>query len=416
MHRIHKLLLLTRCSHLAFLLLCLAGLVYQSLDISQTYFKYATVTRLSFVAVQDDRMPSCSLCVRYRDLLNYHHDDERRKNTSTRAAAQSHIKHSQLTVQEIFDKTPPVSDSIKSVVYRDAHMYQMQRADGLHNVSAVFQVIKYYTQDFMCYQFFPVSRSIVPFRMITGSLLFPNTIYRLDLGDALASADLFQATFFNGEGPLSTPAFSRLYSAPIQRQYDHRTGLPTATLFKFSFFRISLSLLPVPFDTGCGDVYRTVCLKTCYLKKFTEMSRAPHNWIITNPVDLLHVDERDLMNQTSAARIMKADDDCQSWCQMSACAYTISFTLPRGAAKSRRNPRSFRIVLETPYRPQARWESIAKLDLIAFLGFLCGCLATWLGVHALALDPFAVWLRRHQLSLSRKHAAYEPWKRVPLPA
>ena len=415
MQKIQKQTLLLRSCHVLFQLFCIISLMYQTLDISKSYFKYVTLSRISFQLTQNRPLVAASLCIRYSDIFDWSKFSRDMKlnpmiNRTNAGPAQRHAM-TLPTLRQILDYTPAPKQTLKSVLYRKPNSFLMYSAAG-DQTDEVFKVVKHYCGEFMCYMIIPNDRGIHLFRMAVSSLLYSKTLYILTVGDALLLTNNFQLTAFFHASDSSLPLWSRMYSAALDRLYDFDSLQPQATEFKFSYSNSNVSLMEYPYDTACRKgALQTVCERKCLLQAYNRIGRLPFRLMFSEPSDLKPVNTEDLDNSTINSFVMETDENCKQKCKLIACRYTMTTTSLLTTSLDREK-NEFKIVMELPVRPETHIDAVPQIELIGFISYVCGCLGTWLGVYVLALNPFKFLIQRKRRKLVNKESNRVSWQLV----
>lgn len=95
-------------------LVCLSGLIFQVNEVSNSYFKFATESKVLISAHQNIQVPSISVCFRKYDIVDYRKLEKAKGKTVKRYT--SHVDATKLwnemTISDYFHFTPKEQEVI----------------------------------------------------------------------------------------------------------------------------------------------------------------------------------------------------------------------------------------------------------------------------------------------------------------
>ena len=144
--------LIRRKSFIWFLLTaaCIAGLIFQLENIIELYFDYETVSELSIDVPTNITAPATSLCFPFTEVLD--REELAKKFPRTRNEKIITLNDVQrLTVSQMFHMVPMPAGLLKMCIYRAPFSYA--RFTGVEDCEDIFQVERYYKQQYVCYSF-----------------------------------------------------------------------------------------------------------------------------------------------------------------------------------------------------------------------------------------------------------------------
>lgn len=229
-----------------FAMLCVAGCLFQTYEVSDNYFQYGTVTELSITMPDKLRVPAISLCVYYPNILNLSTKNFDLDEQDFEAMQQL------FTVQELLRFTPSArSQLFDFCVYRKIRSYANQYLNG-DKCYQVFSVDKFYVQDSICYRFtFKGHRghrhkhylfAHVRNALVRNGMFFEihfnyNLFKKFNLGKAIVHGDDLY------------PHRSVSFAPSIMRDIDV-TGRSIFSRFDITYSTLHVTSLPPPYTSG----------------------------------------------------------------------------------------------------------------------------------------------------------------------
>lgn len=183
----------------------------------------------------------------------------------------------------------------------------------------MFDIIKFYTQEYICYRIDLKDSRAISFSRVAHSLFFGNTFYSLVLNPIFNNAYAIMPIVYHGDMPL----VSRQYAPTIIRLSDY--GVSNASVISNMYYMryswMEFRLRPFPYDTDCDPhVNQAKCLQACITHGIREATgKMPFTEIIVEAVDLKHLSYPDLYSMQE--NITSVENDCATKCRKRTCRY-----------------------------------------------------------------------------------------------
>ena len=378
-----------------FVLCCLAGFLYQAIEISIDYFSYKTTSKVFLYTDKKHSNPSIILCTRYTDILNRsrHHEYGIHPFRSDRKSMWGDDM-SKLTIKDIFDLTPDPKEVIHGCQYRH-HDHDLTT----YNVSScynLFRIQKYHEGRFICYQFRTTKqKDDFDCGAIARSFYSPRELYSITLKPLFLQSNLIQLiTFIPYADPKDLPIVSRRFYTFKMRWTgnDNEYNSSKANYFLISGDTYSMWRQRKPYDTQCTDIDANVTgdivffQAECNIKAFKHYNLLPHNEINLNPSPLKHMSFEMMKNLSLIEDIKERKDNCSKKCTVIPCREWYSVTVTQSEPKLMNG--SMTIASYCSNRPITSLHFIPRINLAEYLVFLGSCLGIWFGFSFLSFNPF----------------------------
>ena len=378
-----------------FVLCCLAGFLYQAIDISIDYFSYQTTSKVFLYTDKKHSNPSIILCTRYTDILNRsrHHEYGIHPFRSDRKSIWGDDM-SKLTVKDIFDLTPDPKEVIHGCQYRH-HDHDLTTYNNISSCYNLFRIQKYHEGRFICYQFRTTKqKDNFDCGAIARSFYSPRELYSITLKPLFLQSNFIQLiTFIPHADPKDLPLVSRrYYSLQIRWIGNNNYNNSKANYFLISGDTYSLWKQPKPYDTQCTDVDANMtgtilfCQSKCNIEAFKHHNLLPPNEINLHPSLFKHMSFTTMKNLTLIEDIKERKDNCSKKCTVIPCREWYSVTVSQSMPLFLND--SMTISSYCSNRPIISLHFIPRINLEAYLVFLGSCLGTWSGFSFLSLNPF----------------------------
>lgn len=248
------------------LLLSLAGFLYQVSLVSEHYFKYETVTQVHQTPRDSLRPGNIVFCPRYLDIVD---KDRVFNETGIQLrrivdSTDSYEMEGLLTVEQVYNYTPAAETAMSGCALRGPNnrivSYKGKECQDLWNVT------KFFTQEYMCYLMILKDRKYVPLYDITTSSVGQYIVSVVYMSDEFASAEFGTAVMAKN----TVPTVSRHYSRSFHIRNLSDGTLRTNRVNMRAKFQVSLRL-EKPYDTMCVNVSYKVpifCVKECLIAKY----------------------------------------------------------------------------------------------------------------------------------------------------
>ena len=356
-----------------FILICCVCFCLHTGQISKYYFGYETSTVISIEFPRYVQIPATTTC-----FLNQH-------------VATTSFEH--LTLNELFKRAPPTIEVLDACRYRTPG-YDGVREYSVSKCSELFEIKRFYTAEFMCYDFNPTSDEVYDFYRTRSSYASQGIIYELVFNMShVRRADYFKTVIHvrNELSPLS------LLAGAKSRRHDHNQ-------FAFSYQLIQNHRLPTPYTTHCvAD--RMICLHDCFVPRVIDtIGRAPFSTILLEGDNRYNGMHQQFMtrvhwkNVTMMMAMGKIEQQCDRMCPYLSCHESITVT--NGMYKGSEGKQLY-FMIELPRSPTISVTFIPAMNLIDYLTLVLSCFGTWLGLSAISFDPSRVFeCRRNRRSIT----------------
>ena len=367
---------------LVFYSMCLCGFLYQAITTSVTFFSFKTTTRISLHVRDPVLIPDYAICVRYTDLML---DD---KFVDTTEAVMAFA--TQHTIADFFADSPSTNDIIGSCMIRNPNSYTIREANKTVCYEH-FEVTKYVFNELLCYELHYKNQSHVFKNLqIFRSLLFSGKLYLISLN---------RTSVFNRVAYLKTSSYypgDWIQYQSLELAQDTWTRRSEGSRFNYyvTTFQMFVTInLEAPYETNCHD-YSTssqeMCVMNCLLdRSVKEVNAVPSQVIVSHPISLKHIDER---NESLSKFVDRIVEECKSrYCSKRDCERT--HTLSTTSKNMKLNAESFSFVVAGSNAPDTIIESGPFLILTDYVLFILSLAGSWFGVSVLGLNPFKLFDR-----------------------
>ncbi|KAI1304142.1 hypothetical protein HDE_01916 [Halotydeus destructor] len=296
---------------------------------------------------------------------------------------------SMMTVGQLLEYSPSADDVINKCFVRRPEklaFFYLEREE----CRKAFQVKKYYTLEYICYNI-----ALVP---LDGEPLYNN--YRLNL--AINYPGVYYELTLDDRWQQSLNNFRVL---SIQRQHGDESlsvapilsrglgnGSALYDFFRVSNYKIHYHRLPPPYDTKChnytaeGVHSATDCENRCMNKR--SLSQVNLFWYGSRayyPLDQRPLSSKDFLNETLAKIVNDISSHCQRACSQAECHVTWAITRVR----NERQQIGITFSAVAPKRPSFYIFHEAQQTFESYVIFAMSCIGSWFGLSALSFNPVA---------------------------
>lgn len=171
------------------------------------YFQYKVINEITFSIQDDIDLPGVSICIRYVDVLDY----QRLANVTGKKFRFQGINdpnyteesywevHDGLTVQEILEYTPIVTELVNGCYIRSLHDYRIT-AKNATECSKIFRIDKFFVTEFICYKLQEKVPHTVKFKFSSSSIFLPGLLYEIQLNREFLKFAIRIKTAVHGRG------------------------------------------------------------------------------------------------------------------------------------------------------------------------------------------------------------------------
>ena len=401
----------TRILRKLFFVFSLSGFIWQIQLLSLNYFAFITSSRIEMLFTDQYPFPNLVICGRYLDWV--------RLDNSTIITEQIAKTMSDLTVRQIFDRTPHEKSVLIGCRYRERDGRDMIESN-YEECREQWLIVKYLYGESVCYDFLPKVKMQYSLTKVSSAATHVGIVYQLYLSESLLPAEYLSFVSYThlkefmeayaSEPSKWPPILSRKYADHLfqDRTQPYNYFIVQNTL-------MNITLLPPPYDTMCSpnetiDFCAPDC-NTAYKKKY--LDRVPFHEIITVPVDMKMVSKHDFKNETVKKIIQAGNQKCSEQCHFHSCDSHYSLTHVGGYYDS--TVKSDRLILAAgvPKTNGFIVTTFPSLSLMDYFNTLAVSGSIWLGVSALSISMFPISImakyynKKHTKKQQKKH------KRVP---
>lgn len=409
------------CGSIFFFAFCFIGCMLQSVSISNIYLRYDASNTLTMTIPSKLEAPDLSICFRYFDIINMTalNEDKNATLNSHRNRVNTEKLQELVTVQDIFDYTPPVDRGLfHSCIYRVPGRFSYKEAVG-EGCYDVFQVRNFYIQEYICYRFtltIAVDK-VYEYAYLAYALYYQGIFFQLEFNlKTFKEANTMKLVVH----PSSSFPISQMgYSSYFRREYDRATELASYNLFDIVYTTLTTTRLEAPYKTDCfnynkiGFNSKSACFSNCLIDHtLNQTGKYPFSISIIDEThlengtafqdgmakDAAHVNVRDVTNSTYEAALITLENVCQRKCDRPDCS-------------------EVRILTKTVFEPldgtmrfdvNAPRESVYAIDFHPRMSFteyaiqVFSVFGTWFGLSLIHLNPLD-WEFFHK-GLTKKQA------------
>lgn len=365
-----------------------AGLLLQVYFVTHGYLSYPTSSSLHFLNIFDrirpfdpaiNRLPSLAVCTRYTDVMDLTTLSQLMNMTFSRSEDWGDIQmiESMVTIADIFNLTPHVSEALRSCYYRTADGMQFKLRHQPECGNDTFQVKKFYVFEHVCYSFQIVKAQEYRLSDLPGALTYPSLLFGVGMSSKFrGAAKILISVHYD-----NYPDISISYGHRFTRLSDFKSMIPIVGGIAVMYQRIQYEVLPAPYDTRCNNDF-VWCKYYCW-KVFQKQShKISYHAIITKPIRMKQATRADLMDSGFRKNLSHRLNYCNDKCTM-PCSYDFAVTTPQfyQPVESRRmRSAAFGVYIENQMQPAIKVQAYAKLHLLEYFIFMGSSIGAWLGI------------------------------------
>ena len=342
-------------------LACVIGFVLHVATISSTYFSYSTSINVQQSINNYLPAPKLALCIRYAELTN---------NSTTN-----------MTVKQVFDSTPAIQDTLIACGLRDnrTNRIDFKTPDQCYRS---MDIIKFYTQQFICYSFSQREHIEYSVEMVAHSIEFAFNLYNIRLSQIFDPMNIVLPIVYYGDAPYISRTFSSYYFIEKRNIDLHRNFIS----FRIGFDLFTSHLLEPPYDTKCSrHLARHHCIDRCLTHRLKLFNLVPANQLHFNAINVPHVTDEHLASVPLGHEIVQHEVHCSNKCPSSDCQF--NYTITHTVLFYEKEEHFDRFVkVDTPQTPITSLTAVAKLTSEQFFIYIISLMGVWLGVSLVSLN------------------------------
>ena len=370
-------------------------------NISTFYFEYSTATDILIALPDQIDIPDFSLCLRYSDVIDtdaIQAVNSINLNLTEDADTDADIQAIQrsVTINQIFEYTPNIDTLWARCLSRKIQDYEIIQTNGTE-CNEVFRVRKFYTQEYMCYNFHQIKSEHAQYRFknIAFSLSYPRVFYGIVLksNGTLSYADFSKAVIHDSRG---LPVDSVALTPGFYREWDKETQRGLFSKFQAIYYLLKKFLLPPPYVSNCRDYdgdnlsngknCADLCVNMSTVKLF---NKVPFSTLQVYPIKLKHVNTEDIANETFSEIVEEIVKNCSRACAQPDCKDSYTFSQILKEEGSEGNDTELEYMIEAPSRPSFIVTHRPLMPFADYLVYVLSCFGTWFGLSAMSLNPFS---------------------------
>ena len=362
-----------------FMLFCLLGFLVQVQQVSQLYFRFQTTSRTSFQIREINNYQSIMYCPRFFELIHRQNKEKIRTSGQLSLSLDQYFRYlSNLTIKDILELTPPVSEIIDGCIIRFGKMSTPTVFDN-SKCKIYFNVTKSVFGEKICYTFIPrFEANGFSVGDIATSLTHTGSVYRIVPRPTILLS--FYASFISVvNGNIKDFLHSRLFQA---KTTNEKTFNQSRILVHGD--SIEINRLPPPFDTACTPRHdREMCYENCLVKKLKVINRLPWSGFHSEKFDMKMLTPLQLLNETISEFVGQSFEECHSLCKLKTeCFSQFSrTTILEYQAKF-----SY-FISALPSQPHMSVFAISTLTLIEYIVQMGSCFGIWFGMSIISVNP-----------------------------
>lgn len=378
-----------------FAVFCILGFWYQVYEICDIYFAYEVTSELTLTVPDALHMSDLSLCFKYIEIFdleryNRIHGPTDGQPLFRKTDNLTNVQYLQtlFTVRQLFEFTPSEENVLSECIVRNPGYYSYRRLFE-SNCSNMFEVSKFFIQEFICYRFkLIINDGQHQFRNPAYALTYPNSLFILTLNTTnFMESDSIKAIVHASE---SYPTRSVAFSPVIFREYNRTTKQADFNYFDLTYMYIVHDRLPYPYTTDCRDYSsdkldnRLACVNNCLRDAcIAAFNKIPFTVITSTPDDIKPISPLDIANETFSVQLRAIEKECIGKCSKMDCNERYAVT----KVTSQPDNGEIQFVVNVPREPSYRVSYRAIMKMVEFLTYVFSCVGTWFGLSVISLSP-----------------------------
>lgn len=374
---------------LTFILLCIAGLGWQFIEVNSFFFKFKTTTRVTIDYPEEFIYPSLSVCIRYTDILDYEKANLYGKHNWSLVDLYPGIQQVQkeIRVDEIFNYTPSEFDIIKRFHTRGPTGYEYEIYETTEKIKQQLNIKKYVHVEYICYKLTKKNLVKIKTKVIMHHPVGSGIISLFDLSPLFVNVSRYKLSI-HGD---NLPCLSLPIQPSLQRSSKQVNSL-NAVLVSPGLFQIHN--LPPPYVTSCRNYlqYNFIgqhdCIQSCVSNKSIEkFSKHAYSTFITKSSSKKIISFDDIKDSNFANQLESINIQCEksNLCRRKSCKSSLAISYLQFWDFP---DLGFVIQQATPHHPWIYVHHEAAMNFVTYLTFIMGAFGTWTGLSVISLSPF----------------------------
>ena len=372
-----------------FIVICFSGFLFQLQQVSQSYFRYQTISRLKVNVKDSETYSQIYFCARYAEVLDRSNYKEYKGLRSVPPIELVDLidEMSNLTIRHIFKLTPSINEVISRCVIR-TNIFEIPEVHLNESCNRLINVSKSVNGEHICYAFQINGQQEYSMSAVAASMNYISHVYEIQLSDKLSS--VMAVNFIMRTVNVVSPgAIYPLHSKIFAARLENIKTMKNSKIFLYPE-TTKIHRLPPPFDTHCSNgVQSQWCYEQCLVTNFQKIGRVPWSSFIDEQVDLVMLTIRDFKNKTISNFTEASFRKCFRMCRRKTdCESEFTKTTAVEAFGATHN--LTRIAAMVPSEGAVDITSVQLMPFIDFVVQVGSCFGTWFGLSVFSISPLKV--------------------------
>ena len=267
----------------------------------------------------------------------------------------------------------------------------------------LFQVKKYYTQEFICYILTPKQLQISLLTYVT-TIKYSRVMYLIGIENRFATRIRWIKLIFHSDGRLSS--WSKQYSTT---RFNLKCN---KTMYHIGFTRHFISYLGSPYDRFiCSYHSEDECILDCVNGRTIEKyNRVAYGLDTTKADDYKHMSRAQVHDPKIAKSLDDIISECGKICNEVICDtdFTMTYETDENDVMT--------ILLYTPNAPDTLVKYYPSIDMLDLVVYVMGAIGAWFGFAFIQIDLMGLYSFLQKLVLrlrgKKEEEDYILWRRV----
>lgn len=406
--------------HWLYILLCVAGLGWQFIQVSLNYFSFSTSTRVTISYPHKFDFPALSLCIRYTDILNYSMANSHGQNW-TRSKVGEDIRRVQeeITIKQIFDWTPDGYDLVATFYRRNPGSYTISSYVN-ESIKSHLDIRKYIFVEFICYRMSPKEPTEIKKNVVESQPVRSGTVGKFSMSKLFNKVSFYKLSLHKSD---AFPYESLRVQPNLERDVTNLAVLNAVSLFHTHF---TVNYLQSPYSTDCFE-YKKVnlreradCVMSCITRATVhQLSKYPYSSFIFDSSDRNIISPADTQDPSIASKIDQIATRCENepFCKRLSCQTRIAITHLQffNGIQDQMD-----IYITSPQHPWIRIVHEPSIRFVTYLTLVFGAFGIWTGISIISISPFKLFMTKRPnhnspILFQRSHTAISAVNQVDSP-
>lgn len=363
---------------LAFSLFC-----WQVNNVMTDYFTYKTTVKLNYNMNPRLILPTLSLCIPLRDLMELKITKEVTEDNYFDYFIQQDIKFNS-TLEELLDYIS-TNELIRGCFLR-RWKDRFKRIDQINSTEFClnnFIIEKYFYNRKLCFMIIPNNAKNITYYQsdVRFFLKHPGILFGITSSNRLFPSELHIVVHFMDGIPHDSVEYLVVIS-----------NSKSKNMYSFSNGKFNIKLLEAPYDTNCNQhISRNKCFHQCENKKLSKFKKISYKSIEEEILPYKILSFTDLVNETMNNIWTKIENECRTICSQDQCQFAFSLTTLNGRTRSKDiNKDEILFVVEVDPFPESEVKVKPMTNLYNMMYQVLCCCSFWLGLSFIGLNPVKI--------------------------